>query len=74
MVEPTEAELHRIARCLLDEAQRLPPRTDGSGRLPDGWALTAARAAWSLGARHDGRGELHGPVVDLGRGRNDKET
>ncbi len=64
MSEPTDAELDAIARAILDDAQRLPRPTE-DGRVGPTWARTMARAAWSLGARHDGRGTLHGPVEDL---------
>jgi hypothetical protein len=65
--EPTDAELHRIARALIDavHTERLPPNPHGAP-LPVGWMRVAARAAWSLGARHDGEGVLCGPVRRLG--------
>ncbi len=68
MTEPTEQELRDIA-WHMTEVSHFGRATTGTcpevASIPP-WRMAEARAAWHLGARHDGRGELHGPAVDLG--------
>ena len=69
MTEPSEQELRDLAWALIEAAhfgRSTEPRCPPCAVLPV-WRMAEARAAWSLGARHDGRGETHGPVLPLGR-------
>lgn len=68
MSEPTEQELRRIAHHMV-EVSHFGKAIDGecpSVEVVQPWLMAMARAAWHLGARHDGRGEVHGPTRDLG--------
>lgn len=67
MSGPGEQELRDIAWCMVEAAhfgRSIEPRCPAVAVLP-AWRMAEARAAWSLGARHDGRGALHGPVPSL---------
>lgn len=62
-----DIEIRRIAHCMAEAAHfgrsiSAEPHPDAS--IPE-WRMAEARAAYSLGARHDGRGELTGPVESL---------
>ncbi len=66
--EPTEQDLRRIAWCMVEAAhfgRCLRPEPPPCASIP-AWRIDEARAAWAMGARHDGRGDLHGPVRALG--------
>lgn len=68
MSEPTDTELRRISWLMMEAAQfgrSTQPEPPEGLEFPE-WRIAEARAAYALGARHDGRGELHGPVRDLG--------
>ena len=70
--EPTDAELRRIAWHMSESAHMGGVATCGEcpadAEIPE-WRMAEARAAYALGARHDGRGNLHGPVESLARTR-----
>jgi hypothetical protein len=71
MSEPTERELRRIAWCMTETAhfgRSIRPDPPTCAEIPR-WRMDEARAAYALGARHDGDGSLHGPVRNLGERR-----
>ena len=68
MSEPSEQELRDIAWCMVEAAhfgRSIEPHCPDVAVLP-AWRMAEAQAAWSLGARHDGRGALCGPLRSLG--------
>lgn len=68
MSEPSEQELRRIAHHLTEVAhfgRAISGECPSVAVIPE-WRMAEARAAYHLGARHDGRGELHGPTEALG--------
>lgn len=68
MSEQTEQEIRRIAWCMTEQAHfgRSTVADPPPCAVIPAWRMEEARAAYHLGARHDGRGEMHGPVRALG--------
>ena len=68
MMDPSDIEIRRIAWCMAEVAHFGAVTTadpPACAVIPP-WRMAEARAAYALGARHDGRGVLHGPVPSLG--------
>ena len=62
-----EQEIRRIAWCLTECAHfgRVTVADPPDCAVIPSWRMEEARAAFALGARHDGHGTLHGPVSPL---------
>lgn len=71
MNEPTDHDLRLLAHALTEAAHF--GRITATAPHPDAafpsWRMEEARAAWHLGARYDGAGDLHGPARSLGEVR-----
>lgn len=68
MTDPTEQDIRRIAHHLTEAAhfgRAISGEPHPEATFPP-WRLAEARAAYHLGARHDGQGELCGPTEALG--------
>ena len=67
MTAPTDTDLRRLAWHMSEVAhfgRAIVPDPPACAVIP-AWRMAEARAAWHLGARHDGAGALCGPVRAL---------
>lgn len=74
MSEPTEQEIRNIAWHMTEVAhfgRGITGEAPACATFPP-QRMAIARAMWCLGARHDGRGELHGPTENLSEPRRSR--